>query len=882
MSDAPDSTPPSTTRGPRRVEVPDLSLVVLVGVTGSGKSSFAARHFLPTEVVSSDRCRALVSDDENDQTVTPAAFELLHAIVAKRLQAGRLTVVDATNLRREDRRPLVELARRHHVLPVAVVIDTPREVCAARNAERPDRAFGPHVLRNQHGAFRRSVGGLGKEGFRRVVTLRGVDQVEHAVVVRERRWSDHRDATGPFDVIGDIHGCADELVDLLTTLGWAVEPDRLGARHPDDRTAVFLGDLVDRGPATPAVLRLVMGMVAAGTARCIPGNHENKLARALRGRNVKQDHGLAESLAQITTEPDGFGDEVAGFIEGLVSHLVLDGGDLVVAHAGLPEEMHNRQSGAVRSFALYGDTTGETDEYGLPVRYPWADDYRGRASVVYGHTPVVEPLWVNGTICIDTGCVFGGSLTALRWPERELVSVRAREMWWEPSRPSAPAAAAAAAGGREPGVLDLTDVAGKRIIETRLGGRVTIGEDQSYPALEVMSRFAVDPRWLVHLPPTMAPTATSAAPGLLEHPAEAFESFARDGVDEVVCQEKHMGSRAIVVLGRDPAAIERRFGFGAGEAGVGGGIVITRTGRRFFDDRSFDDRSFDDRSFDDGPTETELLARVRRACDRIDLWDELRTDWVVLDAELLPWSAKAGELLRRQYAPVGTAATATVRLERDLVRAAAARGVDVGALGDRAEQRVAMVDGYGAAWRQYCWDVASVDDLRLAPFSVLASEGDVGALRPHAWHLGITDRLAAAAPGLVRATATRHVALDDEAAVSAAIAWWEELTAAGGEGIVVKPATTVARSSRGLVQPGIKCRGRGYLRIIYGPEYTEPANLARLRQRGLGHKRSLALREFALGIEALERFVGGEPLHRVHECVFGVLALETEPVDPRL
>ena len=258
-------------------------------------------------------------------------------------------------------------------------------------------------------------------------------------MVRERLLTDYRDRTGPFDVIGDVHGCRTELEALLATLGYRVTRDASGravdAVPPEGRTALFLGDLVDRGPDSPGVLRLVMGMVAAGHALAVPGNHENKLTRALAGRNVQVSHGLAETLSQLAAEDEAFRKDVAGFCHSLVSHLVLDGGRLVVAHAGLKESYQGRASGRVRSFALYGDTTGETDEFGLPVRYPWAHDYRGRAMVLYGHTPTPDPEWVNNTMCLDTGCVFGGRLTALRYPEKEIVSVPAERVWYEPARP---------------------------------------------------------------------------------------------------------------------------------------------------------------------------------------------------------------------------------------------------------------------------------------------------------------------------------------------------------------------------------------------------------------------------------------------------------------
>jgi protein phosphatase len=846
-----------------RVAIPELSLVVLIGASGSGKSTLVGHHFLPTEVVSSDACRALVADDPNDQEATKEAFEVLHFIAGKRLATGRLTVVDATNVQAESRRPLVALARDHHVLPVAIVLDMPERVCLDRNRGRPDRNFGPHVVRNQRTQLRRSLSRLEREGFRRVFTLRSPEDVEALEIVRERSWSDRRDDRGPFDIVGDVHGCLHELVELLATLGYEVAMDRTTARHPLGRRAIFLGDLVDRGPDTPGVLRLVMGMVADGTALCVPGNHENKLVRALKGRTVQITHGLAESLAQLEREPEEFRRRALELLDGLISHFVLDDGRLVVAHAGMREEMQGRASAAVRAFALYGETTGETDEFGLPVRYPWANDYRGRAMVVYGHTPVPEPEWVNRTINVDTGCVFGGRLTALRYPERELVSVAADRTYYEPARPFLEEAAPATAEQRPEDLLDIEDVLGKRQVQTRLHGRLTVREEHAIAALEAMSRFAADPRWLVYLPPTMAPVQTSQRPDLLEHPDEAFAAYRHEGVARVICQEKHMGSRAIVVVCRDPEVALRRFRVRSEPAG----IVYTRTGRPFFRDTE---------------QEAAVLQRLRSALDASGLWAELDSDWVILDAELLPWSAKAEELLRGQYAAVGAAATRDSAAGLAAVEAAVARGVDPGDLLGRQRPRVEMAAAFVDAYGRYMWPVASIDDLRLAPFQVLAAEGRVHAERDHAWHMATLERLAAADHGFL--SPTRHVEVDvtDPVGQEAATRWWEESTAAGSEGMVVKPLAGLVRGRRGLAQPALKVRGREYLRIVYGPEYTAPENLTRLRERTLGLKRSLALRETALGIEALDRFVRGEPLYRVHECVFGVLALESEPVDPRL
>ncbi|MFC5266626.1 polynucleotide kinase-phosphatase [Kribbella qitaiheensis] len=839
-----------------RIEVPALSLVVLVGVSGSGKSTFARKHFLGTEVISSDFCRGLVSDDENDQAATKDAFEVLNFIAGKRLAAGRLTVIDATNVQSEARKELVALAREHDVLPVAIVLDPPERVCLERNEQRPDRNFGAKVIARQKSQLRRGLKSLKREGFRGVHLLTGVEEIDAASIERTRLFNDLKDQTGPFDIIGDIHGCRAELEQLLTTLGYEISRDANGravdAVHPS-RRAVFVGDLVDRGPDTPGVLRLVMGMVAAGHAYCVPGNHEDKLLKALRGKNVKVSHGLEESLAQLAAEPEEFRAEVMTFIDGLVSHYVFDEGRLVVSHAGLVERMHGRASGRVRSFCLYGETTGETDEFGLPVRYPWAQDYRGRAMVVYGHTPTPEPEWINNTICLDTGCVFGGSLTALRYPERDLVAVQAAEEYYAPAKPLHVASAPA----REPDVLDINDVTGRRVVETAHHGRLSVRAEQAGAALEVMSRFAIDPRFLLYLPPTMSPVATSSVPGLLEHPEQAFEAFKGQGVAALVCEEKHMGSRAVVLLTRDDDVAEKRFGL------AGRGAVHTRTGRSFFDASLTD----------------ELLLRLREVAVEAGLFDELDTSWLLLDAELLPWSAKAMDLLRNQYAAVGAAARSSLPAATAALESAAAAGLDVGELLARTQQRAVNASLFSDAYRRYCWPTEGLDGVRLAPFQLLATEGRTYEDMPHAWHLALADRMVAAGPSLI--TATRRLFVD-ASSWAEGVAWWEELTGAGGEGMVVKPAANLVRTAKGLAQPGLKVRGQEYLRIIYGPDYTEPANFERLRDRNLGHKRSMALREYALGLEALERAARGEPLWRIHECVFAVLALESEPVDPRL
>lgn len=386
-----------------------------------------------------------------------------------------------------------------------------------------------------------------------------------------------------------------------------------------------------------------------------------------------------------------------------MSHYVFDGGDFEVAHSGLREEMHGRGSGKVRAFAMYGETTGETDEFGLSVRYNWAADYRGRAAIAYGHTPVPEPEWLNNTICIDTGCVYGGKLSALRYPEKEVVSVPAKAKYYEPVRPLDVAKPGRLSAQHEADdLLDLADITGKRIMHTRIYRTITIREENATAALEVMSRFAANPKWLIYLPPTMSPSETSAQPGLLEYPAEAFSYYRGHGVSTVVCQEKHMGSRAVAMICRDEESARQRFGID----GEGAGIIYTRTGRRFFADAAI---------------EAKVVDRLQRALEAAKFWDEFESGWFCLDCEIMPWSLKAQDLLRSQYAAVGATSRTFLKSANELIGAARNRGIDVGHLAASYAERPGLVNRYVETYRRYCWPVNEVADMRIAPFHLLAS-----------------------------------------------------------------------------------------------------------------------------------------------------------------
>jgi protein phosphatase len=314
------------------------------------------------------------------------------------------------------------------------------------------------------------------------------------------------------------------------------------------------------------------------------------------------------------------------------------------------------------------------------------------------------------------------------------------------------------------------------------------------------------------------------------------------------------------VICRDHDVAQRRFGASAL------GICYTRTGRRFFDVND----------------EPEVLERIATDVERAGLWDELSADWLCLDTELLPWSFKARELIADQYAAVGAAARAAMPAAVAALASAVERGVDAGELLRRYQERNDLTARYVDSYRRYARPANSIDDVRIAPFHILAGGHETYETRSHTWHMETLSRLCVADPTLFTATPYRVIDLESAESRAEGINWWLQLTEAGGEGMVVKPETFLAHGRQGIVQPALKCRGREYLRIIYGPEYTLQENIERLRSRSVGRKSALALTEFLLGLEGLGRFVEGEPSWRVAEASLGVLALESEPVDPRL
>lgn len=847
----------------KEIKLPEISLILLIGASSSGKSTFAKKYFLPTEIISSDYCRALVSDNENDLSATNAAFELLHFLAAKRLKLGKLTVIDALNIRKEDRAKLVQLAKDNYALAAAIVIETSIRTLFDRHETRTDRNFGKNVLERQFDDFKRLMRSIEREGFSYTYFINPEEEIK---IYRQPLWNNKKDEKGPFDIIGDIHGCFDELQELLLKLGYNIsqEDGHCVFQNPENRRAIFLGDLTDRGNKSPQTLRLVMDMVKAGKAFCIAGNHDDKLSKYLNGKNVNAAHGLDKTIHQLISTSNEFKKEVKEFLNGLIAHYVLDDGNLVVAHGGLPEEMQGRAAAAVRAFCLFGETTGEIDEFGLPVRYNWAKNYKGKAMVVYGHTPVPETEWLNNTINIDTGCVFGGKLTALRYPEKEFVSVESKEVYCEPIRPMQTEIKQQLSAQHEfDDLLDIDIINGKYLVETKFHSKVIIREENAVAALEVMSRFALNPKWLIYLPPTMSPPEGSKMENYLEHPQEVFNYYQKNGITQLICEEKHMGSRAIAIVCKTPDVATKRFGLMQESLGT----IYTRTGRRFFEKEE---------------VEKQFLIVLNDALTNSHFWEKHKTNWVCLDGELMPWSAKAKELLIKQYAAVGSSATNSLSNVLSALQQAKERGITVDGLIEKYSSRKMRIEKYITSYRHYSRDTNGIEGLVYAPFHMLATEGKTYFDKQHPWHLENIKTFCDRDANYLMVTANKLVDLNNEISILQALDWWTDLTAKGGEGMVVKPLDYITSSKGRTVQPAMKCRGSEYLRIIYGAEYDLGDNLQNLKERNVKVKRDLAIKEFTLGLEALDRFVNREPLRRIHECVFGVLALESEPVDPRL
>ncbi|MDK8191428.1 polynucleotide kinase-phosphatase [Paenibacillus sp. UMB7766-LJ446] len=864
----------------REIRLPHAGIVVLVGPSNSGKSTLLDRLVVEgvirrTEAVSSDQFRMLIGDDEyvdwkhrprseadviyaEYQQVSAKAFEAMEAMLATRCRLNKLTWVDATHLYPEDRQRLIQLARKAHVPVIAVVLDIPEKELLERDAQR-EYPRGRQRVKQQVQQFKRTLRAIREDGFDANYVLKHPEDISF---VRTSNPLIIDMGTG-IDIIGDIHGCYEEMMELILRLGY-VDKDGSGLyHHPEGRKLVSVGDVTSRGPESLKCLLFWQRNCASGLAYMIDSNHGWKIGRYLDGRDVTLSHGDEHVEAELIQLEQEQGKEMAqkvrtelrAFLLDAPSHLIFSRNgvrQVVVAHAGIRDHFIGKQSKRIQDYCRYGDVEG-TDEHGRPIRKDWYVDHASGECIVWGHDPHPYPTIVNDTINIDQGVVFGGMLTAWRMPEREAISVPAKQDYAED--PDSPLKRWERRRFAPPNLRKF-----KEGFTVQTGSRmdVSIHSEVAKTAIDTFSHFTVPLEELVYIPPTMSPPpTTSSIEGYLEHPKDAFQYYRSQGVTRMVAEKKHMGSRAIVLLFRDEQVAEKRIGRPTL------GNIVTRTGRSFFD----------------RTTEKNVLLRLHTDLIAAGYFDRHQTEFVLLDAEIVPWNLKARELISSQYAHVAEASLMDRELVLRKLHDAEAAGRNVEEWLQDTERKLANARTFRDVFQKYCWDVKNIGDIRIAPFHTLAHSTGAFWDQTHEWHMEQNREFARMSTMMME---TEYRVITSSADEEEVIRWWDEITAEGHEGIVIKPETFRVWNANKMIQPAIKVRGRAYLHIIYGMDYLAPENLSRLSKRKTSKKERHALMESALGMEGIERFVRMEPVERIHECVLATLALESEPVDPRL
>lgn len=859
------------------ITLPYAGIVLLVGPSNSGKSSFLRQQIekgriLPSEVISSDDYRIRVGDVEfidwshrwkdvseslfdEYQRISQEAFSLMEATIEARCRLNKMTIVDATHLYADDRKRYIELGKKHHVPVVVLVLDVGQEELFERDKLR-ENPRGSKRIKQQYQVFKREKRFIKKEGYLASYFISDVSEVE---VIRKTQNPLHLEVGNGIDIIGDVHGCYDEMIELLERLGYEKNHQSLYV-HPEGRRLLSLGDIMSRGPESLKTMEFFMRHVKVNLAYMIDSNHGWKIARWLEGKNVTLNHGdelVEEELARNLETGDitQLKQELKTFLLRAPSHYILTKNHvptLVCTHAGIKDEIIGKQSYDISDFCRYGDNEG-LDETGKPIRKDWTIHHKTSTLIVWGHDPKPKPLVVNNTINIDQGVVFGGELTVFRYPEQEFVAVQAKKDYSRGQ--NNPLIELKKKRLNPPNIAKFID--GFSVLTEHIGS-IKIPKDYALASVDTVSHFTVPVEELVYIPPTMSPTPKpSSIEGYLEHPREAIEYYRSLGINQMVAEKKHMGSRGILYLFKDKEA-GRKF---VGRETLG--VIYTRTGRRFFDLE----------------TEDIILSKINKSLTANDYFNKYETEFLLIDAEIMPWNLKARELISSQYAHVAENAILDRSLLKNKLEGAAYNNENLNTWLKEYDEMLVNAQVFKDVFQKYCWEINDLDQIQIAPFHILAHSNETFFDKPHTWHMKMNKEFAQMDKLFVE---TEYMVIDDAASEKEVIKWWDEITSDGHEGIVIKPETFIAKSKGRLIQPAIKVRGRKYLNIIYGMDYLQPGNLTRLKQRNVGKKQKLALKEFSLGVEGIQRLVNGESTERVHECVLGTLAMESDPVDPRL
>ncbi|MBK3495945.1 polynucleotide kinase-phosphatase [Viridibacillus sp. YIM B01967] len=862
------------------IKIPHAGIVIMIGASNSGKSTLLRKWIadgllLPSEVVSSDHFRQMLGDTdfidwtigrsveevdslyETYQKISSEAFHMMEETVEARCRLNKVTFIDATHIHPDDRGKYIQMAKRVGVPITALLLDTALETLLSRDLER-EKPRGKNKVKKQYNQLKKEKRFIKKEEYARIYVLKEgeevtIERMSNPLLI---------DVAQGIDIIGDIHACYDEMITLIEQLGYTTNEDGLYV-HPEGRKLLSLGDIMSRGPESLKTMQFWMQHVNTDLAYMVDSNHGWKIARWLRGKTVKMAYGDEKFVEEMELYEQQNSEEATtllkqqleNFLIAAPSHYILTQNDIptaVCVHAGIKDEMIGKESRDIKDFSRYGETAGIASN-GRPIRLDWTVHHHNSLLVIWGHDPKPQPLIANRTVNIDQGVVFGGQLTALRYPEKTFIAVNAKQDYaedptnplneWEKKRLDPP---------------NITKLVNGYTVLTADLGEVEVLADYVQAAIDTTSHFTVPLEQLVYIPPTMSPTPKpSQLDDYLEHPQEAIDYFKSKGVTTLVAEKKHMGSRAVLLLFKNKEVALQKIGFATL------GIIYSRTGRRFFERE----------------TEQQVVQSLNEELTAKGYFTKNDTDFVLLDAEIMPWNLKAKELIRSQYAHIAEQAILDrSKLLESLTQGMAARG-DLAPWLSQMEEKLEHAEIFKEVFQKYCWNVDDVDAIQIAPFHVLAHSKQTFFGEPHTWHMKQNEAFAESSKWFVR---TDYRIITDKTSEQEVVDWWTTITEQGHEGIVIKPEYFITKYKGQLIQPALKVRGRKYLNIIYGMDYTEPANLERLKQRNTGKKQRMALQEFTLGIEGIRRFVNNESLERIHESVLATLAMESTPVDPRL
>lgn len=853
----------------------DGAIVLLIGPSNSGKTTLlqslvASGQLLESEIISSDYFRQLVADvdyidfsavaKENEdivyeayQRISEQAFNALHTIVEARATLNKVSFIDATNLRSFERAKYFEIAKRHHVPVQALILTTPKDQLLARDSLRENPRGHKRVLQ-QLNTFKYELKTIKKEPFANIITV----QDEEVEIIRKPNELTLEIENG-FDIIGDIHGCYDEMLMLVKELGYEQQNDVYV--HPAGRRLISVGDIMSRGPKSIETMQFWLKQIDAGLSYMTDSNHGWKIARWLGGQTLALNHGdeLVEQEFAEYTKVHGIeaAEELKGRLASMLlkapSHYILTKDTItkaVVTHAGIKDHYIGKQSKGISDFCRYGDIQ-QTDRSSKPVRGDWFTQHKTSELIIWGHDVKVQPFKANRTINIDQGAVFGGKLTAFQYPEQTFVSVKASENY---------------AGTLDNPIIEaknkrfsppnVTQFSNGFTVHTSKDEQITIPKENALAAMDTFSHYTLPLEQVIYIPPTMSPTPqTSALADYLEHPIEAFHYYKKNGITKMIAEKKHMGSRAVIFIAKNKEVARELINSDSL------GYITTRTGRAFFEQEQ----------------QQRMVAKIHAELLAKNYFEQFNTTFVLMDAEILPWNLKAHRLIDQQYETV--AENAVMDRQKLIEKLKITEHVDVTSWLEEYTHKYKNAVRFDAVFKNYCWPTNELVGIQIAPFHILAHSSSTNFHQPHSWHMQMNALLAENSSLFI---ATEYRLIESEQDEQEIINWWQNMTENGHEGIVIKPFDFLAHHKGKLLQPAIKVRGREYLRIIYGMDYTDETIMKRLKQRNPSRKMKNALLEFKLGLEGISRFVGLESSTRVHECALATLALESDPIDPRL